>query len=61
MNLVIIEKSTNRLLASISDKDIITSNDVEVIDYGTNSPIFQDIGGTIYVKENSFEINMEGK
>ena len=62
MNLVVVEKNTNRLLASISDENVIISDDVEVINYGNNSPIFvEDVNGNVYVKNNAFEIDLKDK
>ena len=58
-NIVVVNKQTNRLLASITDKDIIMANDVEVFNYGNNSPIFTDICGEVYLKPNSFELRID--
>lgn len=57
MHLAIVSKPLkNEVLAYISDDEVITRDDVEVIDFGDNEPVFEDVDGHVRIKENSFFI-----
>ena len=56
MNIAIVDKTSNELLAFISDKQVISHDNVEVINYGDTEPIFEDVNGHVFVKNNSFII-----
>lgn len=59
MNRCVIDANTNELIAYISDchKNIIKDG-YEIVEYGCTEPIFEDVDGIVYVKTNSFELNM---
>ena len=57
MNIAVVEKETNKLVAYISEECICDKN-YELINYGDNSPIFIEKDGEITVKPNSFELNL---
>lgn len=61
MTYTIIENGTNRLIACISnDKDSIVADGYEIIAYGDNEPIFEDLGdGYIVVKRNAWEMRLQ--
>lgn len=56
MNIAIVDKTSNELLAFISDKQVISHDNVEVINYGDTEPVFEDVNGHVFVKNNSFII-----
>ena len=56
MSIVVVD-SDGELVAYISDTVNIVNNGYEVIDYGDNEPVFEDINGRVYLKENSFILN----
>lgn len=59
MNKCVIDAKTHELIAYISDEhENIIKDGYEIINFGNNEPIFVDIDGIAYVKENSFEINL---
>lgn len=59
MNKCVIDSKTHELIAYISDKhENIIKDGYEIINFGNNEPIFADIDGVVYVKENSFEIKL---
>ena len=57
MNIAVVEKGTNKLVAYIAEACICDKN-YELINYGDNSPIFTEKDGEITVKPNSFELNL---
>lgn len=60
MNKCVIDAKTNELIAYLSDThESIIKDGFDIIEYGNNEPIFQDINGIVYVKTNAFEIKME--
>lgn len=59
MNRCVIDANTNELIAYISDShENIIKDGYEIIEYGCTEPVFEDIDGVVYVKTNSFEIDM---
>ena len=59
MNKCVIDAKTHELIAYISDEhENIMKDGYEIINFGNNEPIFADIDGAVYVKENSFEIKL---
>ncbi len=59
MNRCVIDSKTHELIAYISDEhENIIKDGYEIINFGNNEPVFVDIDGVVYVKENSFEINL---
>ena len=58
MNKCVIDVKTHELIAYISDEyENIIKDGFEIINFDNNEPIFVDIDGAVYVKENSFEMN----
>lgn len=59
MNRCIVDNQTNELIAYISDThENIVKDGYEIIEYGCTEPIFTDIDGRIYVKDNAFTIDL---
>lgn len=59
MNRCVIDANTNELIAYISDcHENIIKDGYEIVEYGCTEPIFEDVDGIVYVKTNSFELNM---
>lgn len=59
MNKCVIDSKTHELIAYISDEhENIIKDGYEIINFGNNEPIFVDIDGVVYVKENSFEVKL---
>lgn len=59
MNKCVIDSKTHELIAYLSDEhENIVKDGFEIINFGNNEPIFDDIDGAVYVKENSFEIKL---
>lgn len=59
MNKCVIDSKTHELIAYLSDEhENIIKDGCEIINFGNNEPIFVDIDGVVYVKENSFEIKL---
>lgn len=57
MNKCVIDAKTHELIAYTSDEhENIIKDGYEIINFGNNEPIFVDIDGVVYVKENAFEI-----
>lgn len=55
MNRCIVDNHTNELIAYISDShENIVKEGYEILEYGCNEPVFIDIDGHIYVKDNAF-------
>lgn len=60
MNITVIDKSTHEVIASLNtDKDDcgFCNNQYEVI-VAENEPVFENRGGTIYLKQNSFIVDL---
>lgn len=54
---VVYDKQTKEVMAVVGDiKDYIVRNDIEVKTYIDTEPIFADIDGKMYVKENAIQI-----
>ena len=59
MNKCVIDAKTHELIAYISDEhENIIKDGFEIINFGNNEPVFFDVNGIVYVKDNSFEINL---
>ena len=59
MNRCVIDANTNELIAYISDcRENIIKDGYEIVEYGCTEPVFEDVDGIVYVKTNSFELNM---
>ena len=59
MNKCVIDAKTHELMAYLSDEhENIIKDGFEIINFGNNEPIFVDIDGVVYLKENSFEIKL---
>ena len=59
MNRCIVDIQTNELIAYISDThENIVKDGYEILEYGCTEPIFTDIDGRIYVKDNTFTIEL---
>lgn len=59
MNKCVIDSKTHELIAYLSDEhENIIKDGYEIINFGNNEPIFVDVDGVVYVKENSFEIKL---
>ena len=59
MNKCVIDAKTHELIAYLSDEhENIIKDGYEIINFGNNEPIFVDIDGVVYVKDNSFEIKL---
>lgn len=59
MNVCVVDKQTNELLAFVSDKkECIEHDTVSIINYGDNEPIFEERDGKIYVKENTWMMHL---
>ena len=59
MNKCVIDTKTHELIAYISDEyENIIKDGFEIINFGSNEPVFVDVNGIVYVKENSFEIEL---
>lgn len=59
MNTCVINSKTHELIAYISDEhENITKKGFEIINFGSNEPIFFDVNGKVYVKKNAFEIKL---
>lgn len=59
MNKCVIDAKSHELIAYISDEhENIIKDGYEIINFGNSEPIFADIDGVVYVKENSFEIKL---
>ena len=55
MNICIVDNQTNELIAYISDThENIVKDGYEILEYGCNEPVFTDVEGHIYVKDNTF-------
>lgn len=55
MNRCIVDNQTNELIAYISDAhENIVKDGYEILEYGCNEPVFTDVEGHIYVKDNAF-------
>lgn len=54
---VVYDKQTKEVMAVVGDiKDYIVRNDIEVKTYIDTEPIFANIDGKMYVKENAIQI-----
>ena len=59
MNKCVIKADTNELIAYLSDTyENIVADGFEIVDYGNNEPIFEDVNGIVFVKPNAFEIKI---
>ena len=59
MNKCVIDSKTHELIAYISDEhENIIKDGFEIINFGSNEPVFFEVNGIVYVKDNSFEINL---
>ena len=59
MNKCVVKANTNELIAYLSDEhENIVADGFEIVNYGKNEPIFEDVNGTIYVKANAFEMKI---
>lgn len=59
MNRCIVDNQTNELIAYISDThENIVKDGYEILEYGCTEPILTDIDGRIYVKDNTFTIEL---
>lgn len=56
MNVCVVDKQTNELLAFVSDKNECIEHDtVSIINYGDNEPVFENIDGKVIVVNDSWE------
>lgn len=55
---VVYEKDTKEVMAIVGDiEDFVMRNDIEVNAYKDTWPVFEDIDGKIYLKENTIIID----
>lgn len=55
MNTCVVDKRTGELLAFISDKkECIEHDNVSILNYGDNEPVFEERDGKIYVVGNTW-------
>ena len=60
MNIAIVD-AENRLITLITNDEVaIVKDGYDVINFGNNEPVLQDVCGEIYVKENSFVVDLKG-
>lgn len=61
MNIAIVD-AEKRLIALITNDEVaIVKDGYDVINFGNNEPVLQDVDGEIYVKENSFVVDLKGE
>ena len=60
MTKIVINKATNEVIAVIAKTQEIVKDGYDVINFGNNEPVLQDVCGEIYVKENSFVVDLKG-
>lgn len=55
MNVCVVDKQTNELLAFVSDKkECIEHDSISIINYGENEPIFEERDGKVFVVDNTW-------
>lgn len=55
MNVCVVDKQTNELLAFVSDKkECIEHDTISIVNYGDNEPIFEERDGKINVVDNTW-------
>lgn len=55
MNVCVVDKQTNELLAFVSDKkECIEHDTISIVNYGDNEPIFESKDGKIFVVGNAW-------
>ena len=58
MNIAIVDDE-NRLITLIANDEIaIVKDGFEIINFGNNEPVLEDIDGEIFIKKNSFVMDL---
>ena len=62
MKYVVFDRDTKEVLISINElkngAEIVERDDIDVKIYGDTEPVFEDIDGNVYIKENCFKVKL---